>query len=87
MEQARAEFKRGMEAYQTGDYGTARIHFDNAYRISHKAQLLYNLIQVANKQGDHAGACNYYRELQQRAASDPRIAKIFGRTKNPCPTP
>lgn len=43
--EARAEFRAGSDAYALGNYEEAVKHFERAYQLTHRADLLFNLGQ------------------------------------------
>jgi hypothetical protein len=86
-QQAKQEFQAGVEAYQRGDYASARAHFETSYALSNKAVLLHNLMQAALRQGDSAGACAYRQTLEARAAQDASLQEVLARSPQPCAGP
>ena len=40
---ARKQFEHGRSAFEQSDYEQALTHFRNAYRLSHRGQLQYNI--------------------------------------------
>lgn len=54
--QARTRFFEGKKAYDTGDFRTAWQHFREAYVLSHRPQLLFNIGQAADRLGETADA-------------------------------
>jgi hypothetical protein len=59
--QARLEFEQGRKAYDEGDYRGAWSSFHNAYRLSGRAQLLYNIGQAADRLGHDEDALTAFR--------------------------
>lgn len=59
--QARLEFEYGRKAYDEGDYRGAWGFFHKAYRLSGRAQLLYNIGQAADRLGYDADASSAFR--------------------------
>jgi hypothetical protein len=47
--QAQAEFAKGKAAYEAGEYRAAWAHFHDAYRLSARPELLYNIGQTADR--------------------------------------
>lgn len=46
LEEAKAEYKKGSAAYQTGRYEDAVGHFERSFELSHRSDLLFNLGQA-----------------------------------------
>jgi Flp pilus assembly protein TadD len=63
MAKARELFKQGIVAYMKGDYAAARQHFEQAQALVPRPQVLFNLVRVAEKQGDRKAACNFFTAL------------------------
>lgn len=64
--QARIEFERGRGAFDEGDYRAAWGFFHNAYRLSGRAQLLYNIGQTADRLGRDNEALTAFRMYLER---------------------
>ncbi|HET6334337.1 MAG TPA: tetratricopeptide repeat protein [Polyangiales bacterium] len=64
--QARLEFERGRKAFDEGDYRGAWGFFHNAYRLSGRAQLLYNIGQTADRLGRDTEALQAFKMYLER---------------------
>jgi hypothetical protein len=64
--QARAEFEHGRKAFDEGDYRGAWGFFHNAYRLSGRAQLLYNIGQTADRLGRDVEALQAFKMYLER---------------------
>lgn len=64
--QARVEFEHGRKAFGEGDYRGAWGFFHNAYRLSGRAQLLYNIGQTADRLGRDTEALTAFRMYLER---------------------
>jgi tetratricopeptide (TPR) repeat protein len=58
---ARAHFATGLSYYGSGRFEPAVREFVEAYRLSHRAELLYNIARAYEKLGDPARTVEYYR--------------------------
>ncbi len=67
---ARAHYIMGEKAYQAGDFAAAREEFLKAYEYAPRPALLYNLAQVAMRQGQREMARGYLRDYLQTQPSD-----------------
>jgi hypothetical protein len=79
-EQARNLFTAGQNAFQSGDYASAADYFEQAYALSHRPGLLYNIAFAADRNRDDARALEAYRaylvaewETSRRAEVEARI--------------
>lgn len=52
-DEARALFERGNAAYSVGQYADAAGHFREAYELSGRADLLYNIYSALEREGGH----------------------------------
>lgn len=70
---ARRAFERGRDAYESGDFEAAVQSFDEAYRLSPRPALLFNIGRAAEATGrnEHAIAA-YQAYLQQLPAAENR---------------
>ena len=57
---ARGEFDAGRAAYEAGEFGRARAHFEQAYALSARPPLLFNIGRAADSDGDAAAAVAAY---------------------------
>jgi hypothetical protein len=64
--QARIEFEHGRKAFDEGDYRGAWGFFHNAYRLSGRAQLLFNIGQTADRLGKDTEALTAFRMYLER---------------------
>lgn len=53
---ARDTFRIGEAAYSDGRFEEALLHFERAYELSHRPQLLFNIGQAADRSGDRRRA-------------------------------
>jgi len=63
LELARAHFRTGEIYYERGRFPDAAREFEEAYRLSNKSDLLYNMGKSYDGVGDHARALNAYRRF------------------------
>lgn len=82
-EEAHAHFQLGRAAYDRGEFVKAAGEFEEAYRISQRATLLYNLYLAyrdANDQAKAADALRRYlaeeRNVENRAQLESRLAAL-----------
>jgi hypothetical protein len=77
LQRARERFREGAEAYQRGDYATARTRFLQAHRLKPEPLLLYNLAMVAWRLGNQQRACQLLRQAvaQLGASASPPITR------------
>jgi tetratricopeptide (TPR) repeat protein len=59
---AEQHYQAGAKFYQAANYPAARLEFEAAYQLTHLPDLLYNLAQVAQKQGRSADELRYWEE-------------------------
>lgn len=64
-EQARAHFRLGRAHYDNGDFAQAGIEFEEAYRISQRAALLYNIYLAYRDANDTRKAADALRKYLQ----------------------
>ncbi|MGE0789819.1 MAG: tol-pal system YbgF family protein [Sandaracinaceae bacterium] len=60
-EEARAEFEAGRSAYQGGRFAVALTHFERAYELSERPELLFNIANAHDRLGHHQLALESYR--------------------------
>ncbi len=84
---ARLHYMSGAKAYDNGDYVAAQRHFELPYDLSDKPLLLFNLVKTAERSGDRAAACDYYRALRERATNDPKLTRVADELNMKCPQP
>jgi tetratricopeptide (TPR) repeat protein len=82
-EQARAHFRLGRAHYDNGNFAQAGIEFEEAYRISQRAALLYNIYLAyrdANDTRKCADALRKYlqleKEIENRGQLESRLAAL-----------
>lgn len=69
-EEARQEFEAGRQAYEHGRFAKAADHFQRAYQLSARTQLLFNVARAADSDGQYERAVQAYTryiELMQDA--------------------
>ncbi|MCS6913969.1 MAG: tetratricopeptide repeat protein [Myxococcota bacterium] len=67
IQRARAHFVQGKTFYEQGNYLLARAEFEESYRLSRRADLLFNLALVSEKLGHYREAADFLMEyLRQR---------------------
>src|SRR5262245_39990871 len=62
---ARAHFATGLSYYDSDRYASAVKEFLEAYRLSHKPELLYNVARAYEKLDDAGRATEYYKRYLQ----------------------
>jgi hypothetical protein len=71
--QARLQFEQGRKAFDEGDYRAAWGYFHEAYRLSGRAQLLFNIGQTADRLGQDSDALTSFKMyLERLPAADNR---------------
>jgi tetratricopeptide (TPR) repeat protein len=82
-EQARAHFRLGRAHYDNGNFAQAGVEFEEAYRISQRAALLYNIYLAyrdANDTRKCADALRKYlqleKEIENRGQLESRLAAL-----------
>jgi tetratricopeptide (TPR) repeat protein len=73
---ASEHFQLGLKFYRAGDYESARVEFETAYRLSPAPDLLNNLSWTAEKQGQIAAALDYARRFVAAARNDLSVAEL-----------
>ncbi len=64
---ASAVYKKGVAAYQRGDYPEAVVYFLRADRIISRPEFSYNIARAYDKLGDDANSLRWYRDYLRRA--------------------
>lgn len=64
--QAQAEFQKGKTAYENGEYREAWGHFHDAYALSNRPELLYNIGQTADRLRMDADALKAFKLYLQQ---------------------
>ncbi len=67
---ARQHFQRGVKFYQDGDFRSALVEFQEAYRISPNYRLLFNIGQTFEELGDFAGALRALRDYKAEGGGE-----------------
>src|SRR3954466_11859618 len=71
VELAKAHFRTGEIYYERGRYPDAAREFEEAYRLSNRAELLYNMGKSYDGAGDHARAIAAYRRWLEQMKESP----------------
>src|SRR5690242_5980271 len=73
LEKAKAHYAQGKVFFEQGNLQLARAEFEESYRLSKRADLLFNLALVAEKLGVYREAADYLVEyLRQRPGAPDR---------------
>lgn len=84
---ARIHYARGVRAYEIDDLTSARTEFTEAYRLSPRPALLYNLARVALRQGDRVAAAEYLSGYLATNPSDAEAVRKELDLSEPGPAP
>jgi tetratricopeptide (TPR) repeat protein len=92
-EQARAHFRLGRAHYDNGNFAQAAVEFEEAYRISQRAALLYNIYLAYRDANDTRNAAEALRKylaleknIENRGQLESRLAALDKSLKdNPSP--
>lgn len=76
LELAKAHFRTGEIYYERGRYPDAAREFEEAYRLSQRAELLYNMGKSYDGAGDHARALGAYRRFMKAVLDSPDRAIV-----------
>jgi len=80
--EARMLFEAGRFAYERGDYDSALEHFQNAYDLSGRADLLFNIGRVAdNLRRDEVAIDAYARFLEEISEDHPARVEVSNRLR------
>jgi tetratricopeptide (TPR) repeat protein len=71
LELAKAHYRTGEIYYERGRYPDAAREFEEAYRLSNKPELLYNMGKSYDGAGDHARALAVYRRWLAQVQTSP----------------
>jgi iron complex outermembrane receptor protein len=90
--EARAHFKKGMEAIANKNYGEGIKELDAAYAILPNANVLYNIGRAYEANGEYEKAIDYYRRYVAENPPDAEevkasIAALEAKIKKPEPPP
>src|SRR5262245_23855602 len=82
-ERARAHFRLGRAHYDNGDFAQAAVEFEEAYRISQRAALLYNIYLAYRDANDTRNAAEALRKylareknIENRGQLESRLAAL-----------
>jgi len=78
---ARLLYERGAEAYAAGDYATALDRFNQAYGLSHRPQLLYNVGTTLDRLRRDREALAAFRQFLAEVPEHPRRAEVESRAR------
>src|SRR5688572_29785855 len=76
LELAKAHFRTGEIYYERGRFSDAAREFEEAYRLSQRAELLYNMGKSYDGGGDHARALGAYRRFMKAVLESPDRAIV-----------
>jgi tetratricopeptide (TPR) repeat protein len=76
LELAKAHFHTGQIYYENARYPDAAREFEEAYRLSKKPDLLFNMGKSYDHLGDHARALAAYRRFASDVAQSPDRAEV-----------
>jgi tetratricopeptide (TPR) repeat protein len=76
LELAKAHFRTGEIYYERGRFPDAAREFEEAYRLSQRAELLYNMGKSYDGAGDHARALGAYRRFMKAVLESPDRAIV-----------
>jgi tetratricopeptide (TPR) repeat protein len=82
LELAKAHFATGQIYYERGRYPDAAREFEEAYRLSGKPELLYNMGKSYDGVGDHARALAAYRRWLVAVPMSQDRPEVEGRVKS-----
>lgn len=78
-EHAKAEFKRGSDLYNAGQYRPAVAAFMAADKLSPSAALSFNIALAYEKLDDPSGALRWYRDYLRRSPRAPNASSVQSR--------
>ncbi len=78
---ARLLYERGAEAYQAGEYRTALERFQQAYDLSHRAALLYNIGSALDRLRQDREALAAFRQFLAEVPDHPRRGEVEARVR------
>jgi hypothetical protein len=79
--QARGLFETGRQAYEDGRYRDAWAAFHDAYQLSGRPELLYNIGQTADRLGQDADALKAFRMYVERLPNAPNRRDVENRVR------
>jgi hypothetical protein len=80
-QQARSLFEKGRQAYGDGQYRDAWAYFHQAYQLSGRPELLYNIGQTADRLGQDADALRAFRMYIERLPAAPNRHDVENRIR------
>lgn len=78
---ARRAFEAGRQAFAAGDYETALIRFREAYELSHRSELLYNIAQSLDRLRRDEETLQTLRQYLQEVPSSRSRAEVEARIR------
>ncbi len=78
---AREHFNRGRDAFALGDFATAAREFDQAYQLSRRPQLLYNIGTAYERLHNWSEANVAFRRYLDEVPDAPDRAEVEGRLR------
>ncbi|MEM6961199.1 MAG: hypothetical protein AAF550_05585 [Myxococcota bacterium] len=79
--EAREEFSLGREAYASGQFTVALTHFNRAYELSGRDELLYNIALVEDRLRLDDAALQHYQEYLEKVPDAPAAASVETRIR------
>ncbi len=74
VQRAREIYENGQALYREGRYEDALVAFEEAYRLSERPGLLYNMASCSERLGDYRGALAHLNRYRVYATPDERVA-------------
>lgn len=81
LEDARNQYRAGVQAFQRGRFGEATVAFERSFRARPHPATLYNAAEARMRAGDNEGALAQLRELLAMTSPAPD-ADLAGRARN-----
>ncbi len=76
-EAAKTLYQAGVERFDARDFAAARRSFEQAYELSHRKQILYNIGVCHREMGEFAQALDYFRRYVAAAGpNDEDVAQV-----------
>ena len=76
LEEARSQYRAGVQAFQRGRYGEATIAFERSFHARPHPATLYNAAEARMRSGDQVGALDQLRELLAMTAPAPEAELV-----------
>ncbi|MSP61239.1 MAG: tetratricopeptide repeat protein [Myxococcales bacterium] len=73
---ARAHFQTGLSYYESDHYASAVKEFQEAWRLSRRSAILYNIARTFEKLDDPARAVVHYRRYLEAVPNPPELAQV-----------